>query len=269
MNDLKLFVPFEKQDNDERVVAGYASTEALDSQGEVVKLEALEKALPDYMTFGNIREMHQYSAVGKAVQAKIDMSRRGMYLVAKVVDDMAWKKVKEGVYNGFSIGGRIIKQVNNVIEELSLSEISLVDRPANPEAIFSLVKIADGKEVDSMKKAEDMVEDTEAQGMEHEPVLVAQRLADIASQMVFMIDFSKQRKRDYKHLERILMSLKDAIGTELSLDKREANLQAEAEKQLILSEVRKLEDIIKVTTASSKYNHGWSEKYFDQMQKTL
>src|SRR5262249_282154 len=88
---------------EQRMAYGYASAAALDSQGEVVRKEALAAALPDYMRFANIREMHQPSAIGVAKEAAID--EKGLWLGAKVVDDEAWKKVVEGVYKGFSIGG--------------------------------------------------------------------------------------------------------------------------------------------------------------------
>ena len=148
MDDIKYFVEFTKKDEDKRQVSGYASTEALDSQNEVVEKDAIARALPGYLgefdqktgkyRYGNLREMHQLSAVGKTIKANMD--NRGLYIEGKVVDDNAWKKVKEGVYAGFSIGGKIVKQVGNRIKDLKLSEISLVDRPANPEAVFLMVK---------------------------------------------------------------------------------------------------------------------------------
>ena len=39
---LQLFWPIRKIDSDQRLVYGYASTEARDSQGEIVTKEALE-----------------------------------------------------------------------------------------------------------------------------------------------------------------------------------------------------------------------------------
>ena len=155
MDKVILYAPIEKTDEEQRMVYGYASTEALDSQGEVVKVDALKKAISDYMRFANIREMHQPSAVGKTKKAQIDA--KGMYIAAKVVDDMAWTKVKEGVYNGFSIGGRVLQQVDNEITDLKLSEISLVDRPANPDAVFDVWKMEDAEKRDfSDKEREQM-----------------------------------------------------------------------------------------------------------------
>lgn len=140
---MKIFAEICKVNDEERMVYGYASTEALDVQGERVSKDALAKALPDYMRFANIREMHQPSAVGVAKSAEID--EKGLYIAAKVVDDDAWNKVKEGVYKGFSIGGKSVSKVDNTITDLRLSEISLVDRPANPECMVEVWK-ADGVE---------------------------------------------------------------------------------------------------------------------------
>jgi len=141
MHEMKVYLPLAKVDREQRMVYGYASTEALDSQGEVVRRQALAAALPDYMRFANIREMHQPSAVGVAKEAAID--DKGLWLGAKIVDDEAWEKVVEGVYKGFSIGGWVTARDGRdaqVITGLELAEISLVDRPANPEAVFSLFK---------------------------------------------------------------------------------------------------------------------------------
>jgi HK97 family phage prohead protease len=143
---MKLFAKITKIDEAQHMVFGYASTEALDSQGEVVKREALEAALPDYMRFANIREMHQPSAVGVATEAELD--DKGLFLAAKIVDPTAWEKVSSGVYKGFSIGGQVVnrdKARKHVITGVKLSEISLVDRPANPEAVFTMFKADEPK----------------------------------------------------------------------------------------------------------------------------
>jgi len=139
---MRMFVPFTKKDDEKRMVYGYASTEALDSEGEVMTLEALEEALPEYMKFANIREMHDPTkAAGKAKEASID--EKGLYIGAKIVDDQAWAKVKEGVYNGFSTGGKKLEKAGNRITRIRLKEISLADRPSCPEALFDLWKSAD------------------------------------------------------------------------------------------------------------------------------
>ena len=144
---MRFYWPIAKVDAEQRMVWGYASTEALDEQGEIVRREALEAALGNYMRFANIREMHQPSAIGIAKEANVD--DKGLYLAAKIVDDEAWEKVVQGVYKGFSIGGRVTARDpadRSVITGLALTEISVVDRPANPEAVFDCWKASGGDE---------------------------------------------------------------------------------------------------------------------------
>lgn len=139
---MRLYAPIAKIDREQRMVFGYASTETTDEQGEIVRKTAIEAALPDYLRFGNIREMHQPSAVGITTAA--DMDDKGLHIAARVVDDNAWKKVTEGVYKGFSIGGQVTDRHRldrNVITGCRITEISLVDRPANPEAVFEMWKL--------------------------------------------------------------------------------------------------------------------------------
>ncbi len=143
--ETKIYADITKFDEEKRLVYGYASTEMLDSQGEKVSKAAIEDALDDYMKFANIREMHQLSAVGVAQEATLD--DKGLYVIGKVVDDAAWRKVKEGVYKGFSIGGKKLVKVDGTITKVRLSEISLVDRPANPETVFTMYKAAEPPEM--------------------------------------------------------------------------------------------------------------------------
>jgi len=137
-NKSKFFIPFAKVDKDKKMVYGYISTEIEDSQGEVVERKAIKKSWDDYMKWANIREMHQPSAVGVTKEFMHD--KKGTWIGAKIVDKEAWEKVKEEVYKGFSIGGRVLKKVGNVIKAIELFEISIVDRPANPETVFEMVK---------------------------------------------------------------------------------------------------------------------------------
>jgi len=50
-------------------VHGIATTEAIDDQGEIVRADAIRAAIPSYMKFPAIREMHQLQAAGTALEA--------------------------------------------------------------------------------------------------------------------------------------------------------------------------------------------------------
>jgi hypothetical protein len=134
----------EPQDDGTVRVYGIATSEAVDEQGEIVRADAIRAAIPEYMRFPALREMHQLSAAGTTLEAEVgeDGTTR---VVAHVVDPVAVSKVRNQVYRGFSIGGRITqREAGNpkTITGLVLTEISLVDRPANPEAIFDCWKAA-------------------------------------------------------------------------------------------------------------------------------
>ena len=114
---------------------------------------------------GNIREMHQPLAVGKMVSFRkeklFDKSTGKEYsgvfvnaYVSKGAQD-TWEKVLDGTLSGFSIGGNITKSVDEynptleksirVIKEYDLTELSLVDNPANQLSnIVSIEKTVDG-----------------------------------------------------------------------------------------------------------------------------
>jgi len=142
------FTKVEEQPDGTLIVEGIASSEVRDSQGERVKASAISKAIPGYLRSdgsGPLREMHQPIAAGKTTAIDVQPDGR-TYIVTKVVDASTVLKVKEKVLQGFSIGGHVPPGGRNkddpkVIENLVLTEISLVDRPANPEAVVSLVKL--------------------------------------------------------------------------------------------------------------------------------
>lgn len=149
------FLPFAKVDDngdDTITVSGIASSEATDNAGEVIRADAMRGALPDFFKHGSgpLREMHQLSAAGTVDEAEVVDDTNKTLITATVVDPVAIKKVKAGVYKGFSIGGKVLQRNSDnrkVIEKISLSEISLVDRPCNPDAVFDVWK-ADGAEAD-------------------------------------------------------------------------------------------------------------------------
>ena len=96
----------EAQDDGTVKVWGYASSEAVDSDGEIIAAEAMKAAIPDYMKFGAVREMHGSNAAGTAIEINVEDDGR-TFFGAHIVDPVAVTKVKTGVYKGFSIGGSV------------------------------------------------------------------------------------------------------------------------------------------------------------------
>ena len=165
--NVRLSLPFSKVDKERRIVSGFASLDNLDKQNDIVTAEASMQAFAKFR--GNIREMHQPSAVGKMVSFKEDKyfdpeSKKfysGVFVsayVSKGAQD-AWEKVLDGTYTGFSIGGRMNKWDDGydeksdkqirIIKEYDLIELSLVDNPANQFANIMSVEKVEG--VDTIK----------------------------------------------------------------------------------------------------------------------
>ena len=151
-----LFAQISKIDEAKREVWGVATSEVVDKDGEVFDYSTSKpyfKAWSDEIakatdgkSLGNVREMHEPSAVGKLVEIGFDDELKEVRVGAKIVDDEAWRKCTQGVYTGFSIGGTYVKawkEDEHTRYTAKPVEISVVDNPCNPGAHFTAVK-ADG-----------------------------------------------------------------------------------------------------------------------------
>lgn len=146
---LSFYVPFEnvERKGDECIVEGYAfCNEVVPGEGGIrVKRSAMEAATPDYMRYANIREMHGRNAAGVALWAQWD--EKGCKLRGKIVDPIARMKVEEGVYKGLSINVHPTVMRGKEVEVLTWTETSLVDRPKDPDAVFTMFRV-DGAEAE-------------------------------------------------------------------------------------------------------------------------
>lgn len=156
-NSYALIVKQEKQDDGTLKVFGKATDDSLDIDSQICDPTWLASAMPDWFeSGGNIREQHSNIAAGVAT----DYERKGAehFITALVVDPVSVKKVETGVLKGFSIGirsPRIIrdeKAANGRIIDGQIVEVSLVDRPANPNAKLMLAKAAENGELMSIEQ---------------------------------------------------------------------------------------------------------------------
>jgi hypothetical protein len=173
-DSVRLSMPIGKVDIERRIVSGFATLDNVDRQGDIVTTESSLQAFKSFR--GNLREMHQPSAVGKIVSFKedryFDPSTKkfysGVYVsayVSKGAQD-AWEKILDGTYTGFSIGGNIknwddafnkdLDKNIRIIKEYDLHELSLVDNPANQFANIVSVQKVNGQNIVSgyLSKAE-------------------------------------------------------------------------------------------------------------------
>ena len=148
----------------QRIVVGFATLDNIDKSGDIVTSEASMNAFSRFR--GNIRYMHERMPVGKLIDyqpavfydEETQSQHNGVQVTVKIseAEDAVWTKCQDGTLSGFSIGGNVVKTSYvydeklakniQVIEDYELTELSLVDNPANQFAnITAIRKSADGK----------------------------------------------------------------------------------------------------------------------------
>ena len=164
------------------VVAGYASVEVVDKQGDKITKEALKDAFKKYMEdpkYRNVQLAHSNIQVGEVIPNYTDSEGRlwksevddvGMFVVVELRNDIEKAKevaaeIRKGALRGFSIGGQAFKRVRKSdavhgdyqeISKLELHEITICEKGINPEATFRILK-EDKKKVKKMTEAENDV----------------------------------------------------------------------------------------------------------------
>lgn len=154
-----------KADND-LVIAGYASVEMVDKQGDLITRGALKNAFGDFMKadgFRNVQLAHSNIQVGSVIPSYTDSDGRvwksgvddaGMFVVIKLRDDIekareVAKEIRKGALRGFSIGGQAFKRMRKSdqqhgdyteISKLELHEVTICEKGINPEATFRILK---------------------------------------------------------------------------------------------------------------------------------
>ena len=143
-------VKADKNEDGTLMVYGKATDDSLDIDQQICDPIWLDTAMPEWFkSGGNIREQH--SSIAAGVAKEYEKKADGHYIHALVVDPISVKKVDTGVLKGFSIGiksPRVIrdtKAANGRIIDGQIVEVSLVDRPANPNCQLVLAKSVEGE----------------------------------------------------------------------------------------------------------------------------
>jgi hypothetical protein len=177
MTTLNIFVPLTKVDVEKRLVYGTIAEEIADRSGEIMDYASAKPEFAkwssdvakasDGRSVGNLRAMHGSIAAGKLESIAFDDDARRIEACGKVIDDGEWNKVLEGVYTGFSVGGKYLKRWRDA-ESPHLTrytpqpaEVSLVDNPCIPTATFEVMKADGSTELRKFRTATNVVPDVE------------------------------------------------------------------------------------------------------------
>jgi HK97 family phage prohead protease len=161
------------------VVAGYASVEMVDKQGDLITKPALKDAFGKFMKspgFRNVQLAHSNIQVGEVIPNyedaggrmwKSEVDETGMFVVIKLRDDIEKARevaaeIRKGNLKSFSIGGQAFERVNKhdgtrgdyrEISRMELHEVTICEKGINPEAQFRILK------EDTTNKGDNMTDD--------------------------------------------------------------------------------------------------------------
>lgn len=144
-------IKFEKNADGTATAYGIATDSSLDSDKQRCDAAWLKTAMPEWFKYGNIREQH--SSIAAGVGTELEEKDGVYYIKADIVDAGSVSKLEKKVFKGFSVGirdARVVKDAsapNGLIVGGDIVEISLVDRPANPNARLILAKSVEGEVV--------------------------------------------------------------------------------------------------------------------------
>ena len=237
-----------EQDASQRLVVGFATLDNVDQTGDIVTAEASLKAFDSFR--GNIRLMHLPEPVGKVIDYQpavyfdevTGKQYNGIQVTARIskAADNAWIMCNDGTISGFSIGGRVTRtskqydesagKTVNVIEEYVLTELSLVDNPANQYANITAIR----------KSADNVIH-------EGDEFTIG---GDFKKVFEFKMEGGHPKVADKDITEEVVEKVNSDESAEV--DKPAEDDQEKVETEVVETEVTELEPAEKVETDDSK-----------------
>ena len=243
-------------------IEGYASTDDVDRQGDIVPASVWKKGIQNYLKNPVILAYHDHSEpVGRMVDHRVDS--KGLWVKARISSAAGevFDLVKDGILTAFSIGFRIVDAEYDaakelfVVKELELHEISVVSVPANQNTLFSLSKAFDTAEEFKSFKMQFAPDSDSAKGLESSTEAIG--------------EIKKEWEMDPKQLEQMLA---DAANKAAELTaKAIADTQAKqlAEKAAAEKTEAELYARVKAAVASISTGDTGAERLMAEVEKRL
>ena len=253
------------------VVAGYASVELVDKQGDLITKEALKDGFRKFMSdpkYRNVQLAHSNIQVGEVVPSYTDTEGRlwksevddvGMFVVIQLRDDIEKARevaaeIRKGKLRGFSIGGQAFKRVRKSdprhgdyqeISKLELHEITICEKGINPEATFRILKQETDSENIEKNKVKKMTEENDMQT----------QLGDVLTRLESRLDSMEKGMPP-----QLKEAMKDKKDDKDDKDKAMADKKDEdKDEKMYADEAKKSDD----------YSDVISSEYLDWMENTL
>jgi hypothetical protein len=228
------------------MVYGKATDDSIDIDQQICDDTWLDSAMPDWFkSGGNIREQH--SSIAAGVAKEYEKKPDGHYIRALVVDPASVKKVDLGVLKGFSIGiknpriTRDEKAANGRIIDGQIVEVSLVDRPANPNCQLVLAKSINGE--NGVWKVEELIEKedaVEATPVTETPEIVEEVLPEAETETPIS-EIVEEEKLEQLGIEKTAQA-KSILASLVKFDKAQYEAAREALANLIAVEAGEMKE---------------------------
>lgn len=224
------------------MVYGKATDDSIDIDQQICDDTWLDSAMPEWFkSGGNIREQH--SSIAAGVAKEYEKKQDGHYIRALVVDPASVKKVDLGVLKGFSIGiknpriTRDEKAANGRIIDGQIVEVSLVDRPANPNCQLVLAKSVDGE--NGVWKVEELIEKEDA--VETTPAETPELVEEVLPETTPISEIVEEEKLEQLGIEKTAQA-KSILASLVKFDKAQYEAAREALANLIAVEAGEMKE---------------------------
>jgi len=164
-------------DKKDMYIFGPASMEILDTQGDIIKIDAIRKALPQLLKRARLTVDHSDQIVGELLDTlelsgklyktevrlpypeeltkfkNLENGKEALFVLARIWDDTEYckkirKSIAKGQYKKYSITGNILEAractreeyCGRLVSELNLSAVTICNAGANPAAEFDIIK---------------------------------------------------------------------------------------------------------------------------------
>ena len=243
-------------------IEGYASTDDVDRQGDIVPASVWKKGIQNYLKNPVILAYHDHSEpVGRMVEHRVD--GKGLWIKARISSACGevFDLVKDGILTAFSIGFRIVDAEYDaakelfVVKELELHEISVVSVPANQNTLFSLSKAFDTAEEFKSFKMQFAPNSESAKGLE--------------SSTEASSEIKKEWEMDPKQLEQMLADAASKAAEQTAKAIADTQAKALAEKAAADKAEAELDARVKAAVASISTGDTGAERLMAEVEKRL
>lgn len=168
---------YKVEDQDKLFIYGPASAEILDSQGDIILIDAIKKALPQLLKRARVTVDHKDQLVGEILETldksgqlfktevrlptddeltkfeMLEKEKEALFVLAEIWNDTKYcseirKAIEQGQYRSYSISGNVVnsrpcksdEKCARIVSDLNLSAVTICRSGANPAAQFDILK---------------------------------------------------------------------------------------------------------------------------------